>query len=338
MVSARHAARALFACAMSGLGGVGCATILGGLDEGTSATVSTDAGSDAPAIGEAAAGEACSSWLTGFRYRLPVVVKHAGPAVRAYQVKLTLSTAALVASGKLRADGADVRVTAADGVSVVPHWTQGGVGTDATTIWTSLDVASGETPAYLYYGNAEASDESAMAKTFVPAVLDDPTFDREGTWFAFHDGADEQPTSRTNEWSVALAHDSATIRLVRNSNPNGARAGICQTALFPAGSSYRLLFDVNVRLADRGAAVVSLDGLGGDVLWATQPSIIGVHSGADTWRAISPGPHVVCLAVGTEASNVGQGAEATYSALRARRFVAPEPAFDLSAPEQEACR
>jgi hypothetical protein len=322
--------------AAASMGALGCATLLGGLDEGTDpSTSAASSGSDGAA---SATGPDCGpGWLSPFRYRAPIAITYAGAAIRGYQVKVALPTASLVATGKMSPTGADVRVTKADGITVVPHWTQSGVGTDAAIVWASLDVGeAGPTTAFLYYGNPGAPDSSSLASTFVSAVIDDPTFDRNDAWAAFHAGVDQQPTSRTNEWSVSLAHDSATIRLFREASTDGAWAGICQTAVFPAGSGYRVLLDASIRIADNAHASLSRDGLRGDEIWASAWNATGAQTDVES-STIAAGPHPLCLAVATRDGEVGQGAEMTYSRLRVRRYVKPEPSA-VPGAEQQGCR
>jgi len=100
---------------------------------------------------------------------------------------------------------------------------------------------------------------------------------------------------------------------------------------FPAGSSYRLSFDVTIALADHASALLTL---GGDGLWASPANAIGEFLGREP-AAIAPGTKTLCLAVGVEGADVGQGVEATYSRLRVRRFVSPDPSVELAGLEEE---
>ena len=90
---------------------VGCAQLLGGLGEGTARNEDTiaqeiDAGADAARV---------SPWLQGFAYWVPLEIdsQEATPLV-GFTVKLGFDTRALIAAKKMRADGADIRVTSAD--------------------------------------------------------------------------------------------------------------------------------------------------------------------------------------------------------------------------------
>lgn len=330
---ARQAAIITLVC--SGMG-IGCAPLLGGLEEGTTSASSADAGRDAPSIDGSAHDPRCDSWLGGFRYRMPLVVKHDGPAITGYQARITLPTSALVASGKMRGDGADLRVTAADGITVLPHWIEGGIGTEATTLWTRVDLAEGSSAAWLYYGNDRAPDRSSSSSTFASGIIDDPFFDRQDAWYRARSEASPELPSRTNEWSATLGGGKATVRLVRGAAQEAGLAGICQTMLFPDGSSYRLALDLNITLADHGSARLSFDGLGGASLWSTPTGEIGLLQNKET-PDLAPGTRTICLAVNVEGDPVGQGAEATFSALRVRRTTEPEPIVEPQGGEEVGC-
>jgi hypothetical protein len=311
----------------------GCASLLGGLDEGS--TVSTDAGADVPSNDAATHDARCDAWLAGFRYRTPLVVEHVGAAISGYQVKLSLPTAALIAAGKLRADAADVRVTSADGVTLLPYWIQDGIGTSSITLWTRVDLEAGTNRAWLYYGSEAAADHGSLAATFASGIVDDPSFDRSDAWVRAHEDTSNKPASRTNEWSVSLVDGKATVRIFRGSDTDGALAGICQTMLFPGGSSYRFVFDIDVTLADHGSTRVAHGGLGAVTVWRSLIGQIGFLPAQET-ADLAPGTRSVCLAVNVEGEPVGQGVEATFSAPRVRRVTKPEPTVALPGAELEA--
>lgn len=318
------------------LAGGGCASVLGGLDEGTSSSDPSSDGGPSPAMADTADRGGCRAWLAPFRYRVPLIVTNEGPAVAGYQVKVVLPTSALVASQKLQPGGVDLRVTAADGVTVLPYWIES-VSGGTTILWTRVDVAHGATAAWVYYGNAEAVQTSSLSRTFVAGVVDDPSFDRNDAWAAFHDGFEAKAPSSTNEWSVSLSHDAALLRIVRGANPNTTRAGICQSMLFPSGSQYRFLFDVNITLSDVGNAVVTRGGLEGEEIWISLQGTIGRHFGVES-LPIASGISTLCLLVSAINGDEGHAAEATYSNVHVRRYIDPEPTVGQVGPEQESCR
>jgi hypothetical protein len=236
----------------------------------------------------------------------------------------------------MRADLGDLRITSSDGVTVLPHWIQSGTGA-ITTVWTRLDLGEGTTSAWLYYGSDTAVDVSSPNRTFAPGIVDDPGFDRDDAWFRAHEDMSDAPASRTNEWSATLGGGKATVRLVRGSDDDAAFAGICQTVLFPGGSSYRIALDLNITLADHAQTRFAFGGLGGPVAWATPTDQIGFLPAMET-GPIDPGTKTVCLTVAVESSTVGQGVEATFSGLRVRRAVRPEPTAEVAVLEESACR
>jgi hypothetical protein len=315
MVKLRLVATGLALCTF------GCSALLGGLDE-----ANTRSGTDA-----SAPASRCGAWLEGFRYRVPLEARGV-EAVEKYQVKVMVDTARLVASGKMRKDGADLRITSGDGTSVVPYWIEGGIGTEATVVWTRLDLAVKATPLFLYYGQADATDRSSLSETFEQGVIDSPAFDRPEAWPAMHIGRDPFTPSRTNEWSAVFGPGTATVRIVRPGAPNGAGAGICQTALFPAGSKHRLVLDTDVTLADHGGASMWLDAMNADP-WKNTYGVLGVMAGVES-PVIDPGVRTLCLGVRIEGGPNGQAAEATYSKLRVRRWVPNEPQVAPAGAEQ----
>lgn len=311
----------------------GCASVLGGLEEGAPRS-DVSAGPSARLDPPPPPGH-CQGWLAGLRYRVPLRVSHRGAAVPGYQVPLHLDTSALIAAGKLRADAADLRVTTSDGVTLAPHWLQGGPTTSDTTLWLRLDLDSESRSAWLYYGLPTAAPASSLSMTFMTGVIDDPSFARADTWLRYYAGPTEPPVSRTNEWSATFADGRATLRIVRQANVNGAVAGICQTLLFPSGSSYRVASDVGVAFADRGAVAVTAGGVGGEPLWET--GVAGPGPLAAETRPIEPGTKTLCLGVRLEGSNVGQGIEATYARPRVRRWLPDDPHAERAGDEEERC-
>jgi len=102
-----------------------------------------------------------------WQYRSPVTVTNNGSALTDYQVLITLDTAFDFVTAA--ADGADVRITAADGVTLLPFWieTWDSVG-ETARIWVKVDaLPAGNSTLYLYYGNSGASSASDGASTFV---------------------------------------------------------------------------------------------------------------------------------------------------------------------------
>jgi len=104
-------------------------------------------------------------WLTGWGFRVTISITAGTSDVpEGYQVKITVDTASLISAGKMRPDGADIRFTAGDGVTVIPHWVEPGtINTNSTAIWVKIptSIPAGQTiRIYMYYGNPHASDIS----------------------------------------------------------------------------------------------------------------------------------------------------------------------------------
>jgi len=306
----------------------GCALVLGGLPEGTSRE--EDAG--APATD--ASRRRC--WLEGHAFRTTFEIDHRGPSVTGYQVKLVLPTASLIAAGKMRADAADLRVTLANGTSIIPHFVEGGPETGTMTLWARVDLAASRDELHVYYGKSEATGTSSLRDTFVTGVIDDLGFEEKDAWQSFHRGFESDPVTRTNEWSATLEDGKARLRIVRKFATNGAAVGYCQTVAFPAGSNYQLHADLDVLFIDKGDAHITSDRDQVDLWCGTcngnqHPG----HYDAAT-RLIASGTKTLCFMVGCAASDRGQGIDVTFSRIRLRRVIDPEPRVIARGIEESA--
>ncbi len=142
----------------------------------------------------AAPARALDGWSRGW----PVTVSNAGDALADYQVKVVLDGADFDFS-LAAPDGADLRVTADDRQTVLPHWVEswdpaGG----RAVVWVRVPElpGGGDTVLYLFAGNPAAEDVSDGAATFLfysgfeelagagglnaPAPLVTPTYDGTG--------------------------------------------------------------------------------------------------------------------------------------------------------------
>ncbi len=131
------------------------------------------------------------AWLNGWTYRVPVIVDNSqNPnSLFDYQVKIVLDTATLIANGKMQSDGADIRVTDTDKVTILPHWVEDGtINTSQTAIWTKVPYipANGIITLYVYYGNSSATNTSNIDDVMI--FGDD-----------FNDGVLD-----TNKWNVVF--------------------------------------------------------------------------------------------------------------------------------------
>jgi hypothetical protein len=307
-----------------------CATVLGGLEEGTSREA-RDAGSDAALVDASSC-----AWLANFDRRVSLTVRSEVVPLFGHQVRLALDTSALVAAKQVRADLADVRITTSDGTTTVPHWVESGANTAQTTLWTRLDLADRETKAYLYFGDPSATDASSKRDTFVDGVLDDEDFAGTNAWTAYL-SRDFGPESSTNQWSTEVADGGARVRYVRGYDPDDDVLGLCQLAYFPAGAAYVLTFDLQVALADRTSATIFLVDPSKDTLFISPRSAIGTWLGAET-TAIHPGTQTICLGGRGYGTDVGGGIDATFSRLRVRRVADVEPTVAQSSQIERRCR
>ena len=66
-------------------------------------------------------------WLTGWGYRQSFTVSNTGVTVTNIQVQLPLNTTILVSSGKMLANGGDIRITKSDGITLVPYVIESGI-------------------------------------------------------------------------------------------------------------------------------------------------------------------------------------------------------------------
>jgi len=136
-----------------------------------------------------------AEWLSGWAYRAPIVVNHAGDLLTDHTVRLDLNDTHPALAHAL-ANGADLRVTASDGLSLLPFWIEtwnavSGIG----VIWIKLpEIPAGTTQVYAYYGNPEAGPAGNGPETFLfydsfetetaglnaPAPLITPSYDGTG--------------------------------------------------------------------------------------------------------------------------------------------------------------
>lgn len=102
-----------------------------------------------------------------YRYEVPVTLRNNDFQLDSYQVAVTLDTATLISSGKLQADGSDLRVIDANG-RLQPHYIESGLNTSSTLIWIRVYHIPGLNTADLRIltGNAGAENTSNPSETF----------------------------------------------------------------------------------------------------------------------------------------------------------------------------
>gem|GEM_PF-6287439 len=94
-----------------------------------------------------------------WRYITPVTVTNPNGQLTDFQVKITLNSQALIAAGKMNADGSDIRITGPDCCTPLPYWIQGNINSASADIWVRVPniAPSSSTDLAVYYGNAAAN-------------------------------------------------------------------------------------------------------------------------------------------------------------------------------------
>lgn len=274
---------------------------------------------------------ACKDWLAGFSHRVAVPISNAGASVDDYQVRFAFGTAGPIAAGRMTAGGADIRVTASDKKTVIPFVIQSGINTGVTTVWTRVPtIPSGNSAIYVYYGNPGAPAAGSATDTFVDLFVD-PRFQGLGGW---SQAGPSNGGSGAAQNPGGCGGGCAYLGLSRGPNPNGSAIGLCQSTTFPAGTSYRLIFDAEISSLANGIAYVTRGGLNAIPLWASRT--LGLQSNLDSGD-VPPGPTTICFEASVEGSSSSQSMGVYYRNVRVRRFVAPEPAAGAAGPESAQC-
>ncbi|MDP4845583.1 MAG: DUF2341 domain-containing protein, partial [Salibacteraceae bacterium] len=108
--------------------------------------------------------------ISGFKYRLPVLVDNTGNGntLTSFQVKLVFNSQDLVVSGKMQANGGDLRMRDKTGNSLA-FWIENGTMNQPTTVvWVNIPTiaANSADTIYAFYGRESASSLSNGATTF----------------------------------------------------------------------------------------------------------------------------------------------------------------------------
>jgi hypothetical protein len=175
-------------------------------------------------------------WLTGWSYRRPVTITNTqANDLTDYQVLVTVDTASLIAAGKMKDDGGDIRFTDSDGTTLLPYWVEGPINASNTKIWVKVPQipANGTKTIYLYYGNPTAQSESNLSATMLRVingvVLALPLDEGTGTTVYDKSGNNNHGTIFGAQWTTdakfgtALSFDGVDdyVRI-----PNNASLGI----------------------------------------------------------------------------------------------------------------
>jgi hypothetical protein len=113
-------------------------------------------------------GSAEAEWLSGWLYRRPVAVSNpCGEEITGYQVRVVLDSTFYFSHAQ--SNGADLRLTAGDGTTLIPFWIEEWNQEDASvSMWVKVPSLplEGDT-LYLYYGDSTAVSASDGHATFI---------------------------------------------------------------------------------------------------------------------------------------------------------------------------
>ena len=91
--------------------------------------------------------------LTGWQYRKTIEMNNTGVSLTSHQVSVVVNTQVLVALGKVRVDGGDIRFTDASGNSISFWYDASEFNTSTTTSLIKTNDSAGLSDIYLFYGN-----------------------------------------------------------------------------------------------------------------------------------------------------------------------------------------
>ncbi|BCX13799.1 MAG: hypothetical protein KatS3mg085_331 [Candidatus Dojkabacteria bacterium] len=140
------------------------------------------------------------NWFdNSWSYRIPITIDNPNTyALTDHQIKITLDTSSLIASGKLQPDCRDIRFTNIIGNVVFPYWISEGsneCNSTTTNIWIKVDNLNiGSNLIYMYYGNPSATSFSNGEDTFLffddfnDGILDPNKWQHDGIGYSESDG------------------------------------------------------------------------------------------------------------------------------------------------------
>src|SRR5260370_2616685 len=109
-----------------------------------------------------------ASWLnSSWQYRSMVSIANAGgTTLVGYQLNVVLGSG--FEFTKAQSNGADIRFTASDGVTLLPYWIESwNAGSSSASVWVKVpSIPAAGATVYLYYGNATATSASNGNTTF----------------------------------------------------------------------------------------------------------------------------------------------------------------------------
>lgn len=115
----------------------------------------------------------------------PVTLSYSGTTLTNAGVPVRLDTARLIAAGRMRADGGDLRWFDADGKTALSYWLESGLNTTDTLVWVSVPLlTNGGKRIYVSYGDSARTSASSLASVF-PTLANSA---RNGLWLKANAG------------------------------------------------------------------------------------------------------------------------------------------------------
>lgn len=159
------------------------------------------------------------SCLPGWRYNRSITVNNSNASTYTnFQVKLTVNTQALIAAGKMQANGNDIRFT--DGAcNNLHYWIDSNLNTTSTVIWIKVNSlsASSNTTIYMYYGNTCANASQNGDSTFM--LFDDFSAGTLNTakWNTYQSSVANSSVTQTGG-RITVGTTAATDNIIRSIN------------------------------------------------------------------------------------------------------------------------
>ncbi len=105
--------------------------------------------------------------LTNYRFRIPISINNPNGALNNFQVRVVMNTQALIAAGKMRIDGGDIRFTNGGGTNLSYWFDPATLNTTSTEYWVKVDnLVAGANTIYVFYGNATVPTGASGDATF----------------------------------------------------------------------------------------------------------------------------------------------------------------------------
>lgn len=105
--------------------------------------------------------------LTNYRFRVPITINNPNGTLNNFQVRVVINTQSLIATGKMRIDGGDIRFTNGSGTNLSYWYDPSTLNTTTTEYWVKADnLINGSNTIYAFYGNSTVSTGASGDATF----------------------------------------------------------------------------------------------------------------------------------------------------------------------------